>query len=282
MKNTKNFKRAEFTCPCCGKEKMKQEAIDFLQGFRDWIDQPIYISKGGGYRCEKYNAELVKRNPLASKNSRHKYGDAFDMRVHGMTTEELTEKAMHYGFDGIGIYDTHVHGDKRGSKARWDSRKNKNAQHPMILWKEEPKQEEPKDEVRENEEPEVTIKEIIQEPPEPTQLEEEYKKDLEIEETKKNVEVQENKTQQNGTDEELPVKEDTKAEEEIEVKPAGFKSQIGQFSNLMTLFLTVIVGGMHILEIPVNEQMENLWFMLMGKTLGGEGWQMLTSKMKKK
>lgn len=281
MKNTANFTREEFLCPCCNKEQMQQSFVDTLQKFRDNIGVPIYVTSG--YRCAKRNEELVKTYS-AGKTSRHMSGDAADIKVHGMTTERVTELALAFGFDGIGIYDGHVHVDERGYKANWDFRINKNAEHVMYIAA-EAKNEQKLPEIIpvKKEDPEITIKEVIQEPPEVTELEKEYKKDLEKEEAKKNVSEQEDKTNnENKMDYNAKKgeKDDTSTVEEVNIKHETFGEQIGRFSNIMMILLTVIVGGMHIMEIPVNTQMENLWFIGFGKILGNEGLAMLTKKRK--
>jgi len=107
---TKNFKYIEVQCPCgCGKDRpVDARSIYLLQSLRDYIDLPIYISKGGGIRCPAYNKSIG-----GYWNSAHLFAKAWDISVKGMSVIELAEEAKHIGFDRIGMYpnDGHVHVD---------------------------------------------------------------------------------------------------------------------------------------------------------------------------
>lgn len=113
--DTKNFKRSEFACPCCGENKTKDELIIALQELRDYLGYPIIITSG--YRCKKHNAKVG-----GVSNSQHMQGIAADIVVDGLTTSELSRaaneiKAFRNG--GIGTYSTWVHVDIRKKRARW-------------------------------------------------------------------------------------------------------------------------------------------------------------------
>ena len=61
-----NVTLKEFQCPCCGElppdlNKDNFYLISFLkwQALRNIWGKPIPISKGGGYRCSRYQANLV-------------------------------------------------------------------------------------------------------------------------------------------------------------------------------------------------------------------------------
>jgi len=57
-------------------------ASNLLEPLRTLIDKPIYISSG--YRCEKLNKAVG-----GSATSQHRYGQAVDIEVIGMSTKTL-------------------------------------------------------------------------------------------------------------------------------------------------------------------------------------------------
>lgn len=95
-----------------------------LQILRDHLGKPIIINSG--YRSEAHN-----RSVGGSPNSQHLLGKASDIRVNGMTSVEIAKEIERLIIEGemlqggIGIYDTFVHYDIRGVRARWDFRKKK-------------------------------------------------------------------------------------------------------------------------------------------------------------
>ena len=66
--------------------------MELLQELRDWWKAPIKITSG--FRSTKHNEMIIL----------------------------VAAEADRLGFDGIGKYDTFVHLDLRGEKARWDER----------------------------------------------------------------------------------------------------------------------------------------------------------------
>lgn len=97
---TKNFKHSEFNCPCCGKNRgIDSRFIYLLQNLREKIDRPIYISKGGGLRCKKYNRKIG-----SYRNSAHLFGKAADIHAKNMDLIQLAREAKDIGFTRIGIY----------------------------------------------------------------------------------------------------------------------------------------------------------------------------------
>ena len=97
---TKNFKYSEFACPCCGKDRPINPSLIFLlQSLRDKIDRPIYISKGGGIRCKKYNQKIK-----GYVNSPHLKGKAVDIHAKNMDIVSLAKQAKDIGFSRIGLY----------------------------------------------------------------------------------------------------------------------------------------------------------------------------------
>ena len=93
-----------------------------LQILRNHLGKPIQINSA--WRSEEYNASVG-----GVKDSQHIMGRAADITVRDLnptevynTIEELIEKGdMLQG--GLGLYDTFVHYDIRGERARWDFKK---------------------------------------------------------------------------------------------------------------------------------------------------------------
>lgn len=95
-----NFKRIEFACPCCGKDRPIDPHLSFLlQSLREKIKRPIYISKGGGIRCKNYNKRIG-----GYRYSPHLEGRAVDIHAKNMDIILLAKKAKDIGFTRIGIY----------------------------------------------------------------------------------------------------------------------------------------------------------------------------------
>ena len=111
-----NFDKSEFRCKCgCNKYNITPALIAGLQELRDYLGMAIVINSGT--RCPEHNAAVG-----GVPNSYHMRGYAADIRVEGLTSKELARaadqiKVFRYG--GIGTYDTFVHVDVRGRKARW-------------------------------------------------------------------------------------------------------------------------------------------------------------------
>ena len=125
---TKNFKKQEFLCKgdICGRCQMPDEiyyniikTANQLQTLRNKIGLPIRVTSG--YRCEEWNEKVG-----GVSNSRHKIGKAADIQVDGVsplqiykTINELIDNGdMLQG--GVGVYDTFVHYDYRGTRTRWN------------------------------------------------------------------------------------------------------------------------------------------------------------------
>ena len=98
---SKNFKYSEIMCPCgCGKAKpIDPKLIYLLQALRDKIDKPIYISKGGGIRCKRYNKSIK-----GFVDSPHMAGKAVDIHAKKMHIIDLALEAKEVGFSRIGLY----------------------------------------------------------------------------------------------------------------------------------------------------------------------------------
>ena len=97
----KNFKYDEIICPCgCEKIRPIDPKLSFLlQSLRNKIDRPIYISKGGGLRCKKYNDKIS-----GYIYSPHMVGKAIDIYAKNINTIDLAIMAKNIGFSRIGLY----------------------------------------------------------------------------------------------------------------------------------------------------------------------------------
>lgn len=124
---TKNFSIEEFDChdgthvPSSLFGNLNALAFN-LQILREHLNRPIHILSG--YRTESYNKKVG-----GAPHSQHLIARAADIQVKGITPyslamiieELITDEFMKQG--GLGLYDTFVHYDIRGFKARWDYRK---------------------------------------------------------------------------------------------------------------------------------------------------------------
>lgn len=124
MKLTENFSRSEFDCKDGTKvpdEFMDnlQELAENLQVLRDYVETSVSIT-GSGYRTPSHNKKVG-----GAKRSQHLTASAADINASGYTPKELHmiielligEGKMKQG--GLGLYNTFVHYDIRGTKARW-------------------------------------------------------------------------------------------------------------------------------------------------------------------
>lgn len=110
---TANFNLTEFVCRHCGTVKIDPELVRRLQALRDEVGQPVIITSG--YRCPEHNRAVG-----GAEQSQHLFGRAADIYVPKMDTEELAKIADKYFADGgLGVYDTFVHVDTRGTRVRW-------------------------------------------------------------------------------------------------------------------------------------------------------------------
>lgn len=131
MNLTRNFTLQEFACNDENHTPVPDELLpnikllaENLQVLRDFLGCPIQINSG--YRTPAYNKKIGGA-PL----SQHVQGRAADIRtpkftpaqVHAAILQLINEGKMMQG--GVGFYDSWVHYDVRGFKARWDLRKHK-------------------------------------------------------------------------------------------------------------------------------------------------------------
>ena len=104
---SKHFRSSEFACPDCGKDRpIDSKLIYLLQSLRDKLNKPIYISRGGGIRCKKYNKQIG-----GYVDSPHLYGKATDCKAKNISLIDFAREARGIGFPRVGLYRTFIHLD---------------------------------------------------------------------------------------------------------------------------------------------------------------------------
>lgn len=122
-KLTKNFKLREFKCKDGHQvpERYLKNATELaknLQVLRDSFKKPMKINSA--YRTPKHNKRIGGKS-----NSQHLYAKAADIEVEGKNPATVKKRILKLIKDGkmkqggIGLYNTFVHYDIRGKKARW-------------------------------------------------------------------------------------------------------------------------------------------------------------------
>lgn len=110
-----NFKIKEFACKD-GTDTVfiDSELVTVLQDLRTHFKKPITVNSG--YRTDKYNNKIG-----GAKYSQHKYGNASDIKVKGITPIEVYNylDGKYPNSYGIGLYKNFVHIDVRPNKSRW-------------------------------------------------------------------------------------------------------------------------------------------------------------------
>lgn len=120
---TKNFHYLEFSSKDGAKlpkelEKNLIELVQNLQVLREYVGKKITINSG--YRSPEHN-----KNIGGAKESFHVRAMAADIVVEGHTPKQIKEIIQHLILTGrmkeggIGLYNTFLHYDIRGSRARW-------------------------------------------------------------------------------------------------------------------------------------------------------------------
>ena len=111
-----NFTPKEIACKGNGELVIDYEAMDCLQALRGILG-PLKVNSA--YRSEAHNKAIG-----GAKNSQHRLGKAFDIKLtHNVPREALKATAISVGFQGIGDYDNFLHLDT-GPKRYWDFRKD--------------------------------------------------------------------------------------------------------------------------------------------------------------
>lgn len=113
---------------------IRVDILNFLLSFRHELNKALLCNIPGhlhrGWRSPEENRRIYEsardrghysgpENPF----SFHTAGVAFDLTCPELSVDELALEAEKFGWNGIGLYDTFVHLDKRdGLPARWSSR----------------------------------------------------------------------------------------------------------------------------------------------------------------
>lgn len=116
---SKYFKQSEITCKCgCGFDDISQELISLMDGAREELNRPIYVTSG--CRCKKHNESKLVRG---TKDSSHIKGLAMDVVALEHEIEEMVAVFKKY-FHRIGIdkkrHFIHVDVDKDKPNAIWN------------------------------------------------------------------------------------------------------------------------------------------------------------------
>ncbi|MGC4052943.1 MAG: D-Ala-D-Ala carboxypeptidase family metallohydrolase [Paludibaculum sp.] len=128
MKLSPHFDSDEFRCPCCGKSCMMPSIVAALESLRaECGNRPVFINSG--FRCEKHNKAVG-----GAPNSKHLFGLASDVRIGGLSGQEIYEFARTIpAIHGFGVAAGWIHIDTRvGPVVRW--RYSNNGQ--VIAWQE--------------------------------------------------------------------------------------------------------------------------------------------------
>ena len=119
---SRSFRAKEFACKD-GTDPLfvDSELVQVLQAIRDHFGAPVVITSG--YRTAAHNAAVG-----GSKSSQHLLGRAADIRVQGVSVEDVAAYAesLMPGWGGVGRYPVKagrakgwVHVDTRPNKSRW-------------------------------------------------------------------------------------------------------------------------------------------------------------------
>ena len=123
---TKDFQLHEFDCKC-GCEMPEsvftevKKLANQLQIIRSFIQRPIILTNA--YRCPTHNKDVG-----GVSDSQHLLGKAADIKVKELEPTEIysvINTLIRYEYvteSGMGLYNTFLHYDIRGTYARWDNR----------------------------------------------------------------------------------------------------------------------------------------------------------------
>lgn len=117
-----NFSRSEMACRHCGECNLHPALLPALEALRALGREAIIVDDA--FRCTAHNAAVG-----GVPHSEHPYGMAADIRIPGLTLQEMYNRAkLVPAFGGIGVYDCEppmIHVDVRKSTARWSRIKGK-------------------------------------------------------------------------------------------------------------------------------------------------------------
>ena len=134
-----NFESTEFDCHgsgCCSTTEIDPKLVEYLQKIRNNFGKAVTINSA--YRCDKHNKKIG-----GATNSKHKYGQAADIKVSGIKPLKVAQYAEFIGIKGIGQYSNFVHVDTRTNKYFWygDEQDSRSTFGGQSAFKEEDKQE---------------------------------------------------------------------------------------------------------------------------------------------
>jgi uncharacterized protein YcbK (DUF882 family) len=90
----RNFTRDEFACGCgCGFDDIDPLIVSTLQRLRDEVQRPVIVNSG--CRCKSHNAAVK-----GSKSSQHLRGKAADIKIDGMTSQQIIDIIRRLYLDG--------------------------------------------------------------------------------------------------------------------------------------------------------------------------------------
>lgn len=92
-----NFRPRELACKGTGRLMLSRKAMNALQRLRDKVGKPMVIASG--YRSPQHNAKVG-----GAVNSRHMWGDAFDVVMTNHDPHQFEVAAKSAGFKGFGHY----------------------------------------------------------------------------------------------------------------------------------------------------------------------------------
>ena len=111
-----NFESTEFDCKCknktCTTTEIDPKLVEYLQKIRNYFGKAVTINSA--YRCDKHNKSVG-----GASNSKHKYGQAADIKISGVKPLKVAQYAEFIGIKGIGQYSNFVHIDTRTNKFFW-------------------------------------------------------------------------------------------------------------------------------------------------------------------
>lgn len=111
-----NFESTEFDCKCknktCITTEIDPKLVEYLQKIRNYFGKAVTINSA--YRCDKHNKSVG-----GASQSKHKYGQAADIKVSGVKPLKVAQYAEFIGIKGIGQYSNFVHIDTRTNKFFW-------------------------------------------------------------------------------------------------------------------------------------------------------------------
>ena len=108
---TRNFKKKEFACACCGQDDIDQGFVEKLQELRMEYGSPMKITSG--VRCRTHNRAVA-----GSANSSHLISKAADIEMdNGILRHRFIRTVLAMGWGRVGIGKTFVHLDIDPDKA---------------------------------------------------------------------------------------------------------------------------------------------------------------------